>query len=67
MDDPPGTVYGGLLGSTKEEVAGIFGDPRAMRFADGHEVWAYDYGRAEVVVLFDPAGEVTKARLRSAP
>jgi hypothetical protein len=64
MDGPAtGSGYGELAGSSKAEVAGIFGEGKQMRFADGHEVWAYDYGGSEVVVLFDPAGAVVKARL----
>jgi hypothetical protein len=67
MDGPSRTPdYGGLAGSSKEEVAAIFGAGKAMRFADGREVWAYDYGVSELVVLFDSAGTVTKARLRPA-
>jgi hypothetical protein len=67
MDAPsPRTDYSSLAGSSKSEVLGIFGKAEPMRFA-GYEVWAYDYGQAEVVVLFDAEGVVTKARLRAAP
>ena len=62
----PPTGYSSLAGSSKSEVQEIFGVGKPMRFGH-HEVWAYDYGAAEVVVLFDPAGVVTKARLRSGP
>ena len=62
----PPTGYGSLAGSSKAEIREIFGEAKAMRFG-GHEVWAYDYGDAEVVVLFDAAGVVTKARLRAGP
>ena len=58
--------YSTLAGSTKAEVREIFGEGKAMRFGE-HEVWAYDYGGSEVVVLFDSAGVVSNARLRSGP
>lgn len=68
MDGPRAAAdYGGLAGSSKPEMAGIFGGGKEMRFADGHEIWAYDYGDAELVVLFSPAGVVSKARLRALP
>lgn len=66
--------YAGLAGSTKAEVRNVFGRPNALRFDAGYELWLYQYGPAqrpleqtEVVVLFDPSGEVAKARLRPAP
>lgn len=70
----PGGGYGSLAGSTKAEVLALFGEPKVVRFADGRELWAYEYGPAarrlgqtEIVVLFDAAGTVAKARLRPAP
>jgi hypothetical protein len=67
MDDAAGgTGYASLAGSTRADIRQIFGEGKALRFA-GHEVWAYDYGVSEVVVLFDSAGVVTNARLRSGP
>jgi hypothetical protein len=75
MDGAPSTSdYGSLEGSSRREIEDIFGTAKRMRFSGGEEVWAYDYGPAgrplgqtEVVVLFNPAGVVTKARLRPAP
>jgi hypothetical protein len=75
MDGAPSTSdYGSLEGSSRREIEDIFGTAKRMRFSGGEEVWAYDYGPAarplgqtEVVVLFNPAGVVTNARLRPAP
>ena len=68
MDDPSApSGYADLAGSSKAEMAEIFGPGKEMRFADGREVWAYAYGRAELVVLFDPAGRVAKAQMRATP
>lgn len=64
MDAPsPAGDYGNLAGSSKAEMAEIFGRGKEMRFDDGREVWLYDYGRSELVVLFDPAKRVAKARM----
>lgn len=70
----PGGGYGSLAGSTKADVLALFGKPNVVRFADGRELWAYEYGpsarrlgQTEIVVLFGAAGTVTKARLRPAP
>jgi hypothetical protein len=68
MDAPPAPGgYASLARSTAAEIRGLFGSGKEIRFEDGREIWAYDYGGTEVVVLFDPAGVVTKARLRPAP
>jgi len=63
MDAPAGETYGDLAGSDKAAVRAIFGEPKVLRFG-GFELWTYDYERSEIVVLFDAAGTVTKARLR---
>jgi hypothetical protein len=63
MDAPAGETYGNLAGSDKAAVRAIFGEPKVLRFGD-FELWTYDYERSEIVVLFDAAGTVTKARLR---
>jgi hypothetical protein len=59
--------YSSLAGSAKGEVAALFGEAKVMRFDRGVELWAYDYQKTEVIVLFDATGHVTKARLRPAP
>ncbi|HEX7053729.1 MAG TPA: hypothetical protein VF211_07320 [Burkholderiales bacterium] len=72
MDAPASDAdYASLAGSRKAEILEMFGRAKRIRFADGHEVWTYEYGpgerrlaQTEVVVLFDPAGVVAKARLR---
>ena len=74
--DAPSTEgdYASLTGSTKAEVLAVFGRPKVLRLDAGYELWTYEYGpsqrpleQTEVVVLFDPSGEVAKARLRPAP
>ena len=68
MDAPSAmTGYGKLAGSSKAELVEIFGPGKEMRFGDGREVWSYDYGQAELVVLFDREGRVAKARMRATP
>ena len=63
-----------LAGDSKAEVARVLGEASVVRFDSGFEVWAYEYGPAdrafaqtELVVLFDPRGTVSRARLRPAP
>jgi hypothetical protein len=73
MDTPAPQTF--LAGSTKADVSAAFGEATAMRFDNGFEVWAYQWGpeqrppqeRTEYVVLFDPSGLVAKTRLRPAP
>jgi hypothetical protein len=76
MDDAPSAAagYSSLAGSRKQDVLGIFGKGKQIRFEGGFELWAYEYGpqerrlgQTEVVVLFDRSGIVAKARLRAAP
>jgi hypothetical protein len=68
MDEPPAASdYANLVGSSKAEMAEIFGRGKEMRFAGSREVWAYDYGQAELVMLFDAAGRVAKARMATVP
>lgn len=58
--------------STKPEVAAALGQPIAIPFDSGWEVWVYRWPGAEpstraateLVVLFPPSGAVHKARLR---
>jgi hypothetical protein len=60
--------------STKADVTAALGEATVIRFDSGFEVWAYQFGpqkrrlgKTEFVVLFGPAGVVTKTRLRPAP
>ena len=55
--------------SRKSEVEALLGPAQALRFDSGWEVWAYrapgerpPEGSAELVLLFDPAGVLRKAR-----
>jgi hypothetical protein len=74
--DPAMTVQsaaGALVAgrSTREEAAARLGPAQVVRFDSGYEVWAYR-GRAsgqgdapELVLLFDPAGVLSKHRVRA--
>lgn len=67
--------YAMFTGSSKQDVRAAFGDGVPIRFENGYEVWAYDFGppqrprhaREELVVLFSPSGVVSNTRLRPAP
>ena len=54
----------------REDVAARLGPAETVRFDTGYEVWVYrSHGRdaaaqPELVLLFDPAGVLSKARLR---
>jgi hypothetical protein len=69
---PAQDPYAAFVGSTKAEVRAAFGDSQALRFDNGFEVWAYDFGppqnaivaRTELVFLFDRSGVVANTRLR---
>jgi hypothetical protein len=58
--------------STRAEVVAGLGKAIVIRFDSGYEVWVYRWRNAdqppraatELVVLFDPSGVATKARLR---
>ena len=58
--------------STKADVVAALANPIVISFDSGYEVWVYRWRGAdtttraatEVVVLFDPSGLATKARLR---
>lgn len=57
--------------TTKQETRALLGEPEAVPFATGWEAWVYrardDRGpREELVLLFDPAGVLTKLRVRPA-
>ena len=61
--------------STKADVSAALGKTTAIPFDSGYEVWVYHLagegsaarGRTEFVVLFSPAGVVTKTRIRTPP
>ncbi len=58
--------------STKADVVAALGPAIVIPFDSGYEVWAYRWPGAdrtpraatELVLLFDPAGRVAKARIR---
>jgi hypothetical protein len=55
--------------STKADVLAALGKTRSISFESGFEVWAYQTkdalsGNGELVILFSPAGIVTKTRFR---
>jgi len=50
--------------STKADVRAALGEARVVDFASGYEVWVYRERAAELVMLFDPSGELTKMRVR---
>lgn len=58
--------------SRKAEVAAALGPAIVISFDSGYEVWVYRWPGAdrtpraatELVLLFDPAGVLTKARVR---
>ena len=58
--------------STKADVASALGEPIAVPFDSGYEVWVYRWrgrdrtprGATELVVLFAPSGVATKVRVR---
>ena len=55
--------------STKAEVRAALGEPVAVDFASGYEVWVYremaERRANELVLLFAPTGTVSKARIRA--
>ena len=61
--------------STKADVIAALGKTVAIAFDSGYDVWVYRIeedtalrpGTTEFVLLFDPAGIVTKTRVRPAP
>jgi outer membrane protein assembly factor BamE (lipoprotein component of BamABCDE complex) len=57
------------LGATRASVLAALGPTRNIAFDSGYQVWLYQTPRpggqfAEYLILFDPAGVVTKKRLR---
>jgi len=59
--------------STRQQVAALLGPGEALRFENGYEVWVYrardPQARAraeELAILFDPAGVVSRLRVRPA-
>lgn len=67
-DDP----YRMFVGSTKAEMRATFGEGTVIRFDNGYELWAYDFGppqkprlaHDELVLLFDRSDVVRATRLR---
>jgi hypothetical protein len=67
MDQPAQAAEAMPIGWTRDDVRAAFGNAKALRFDSGYELWAYETAKSEFVVLFSPAGVVTKARLRPPP
>lgn len=69
----PADAYAMFIGASKEELRSALGDAAAVRFDNGYELWAYDFGPAqeprlqhdELVVLLDRRNVVVNTRLRS--
>ena len=71
---PPGPSLSELLPalaigeSSKADVLAAFGEPVAVDFPSGYEVWVYreksPARTAELVLLFDPTGILAKTRVR---
>lgn len=53
--------------STKADVLALLGKTAAVTFDSGYEVWAYQAGNSEFVILFAPSGIVARTRIRPAP
>lgn len=51
-------------GQTKSDVLAALGKAQVISFDSGYEVWVYRFAKTEFIVLFSPAGLVTKQRLR---
>lgn len=62
-----------VVGSTKADVIAALGTAQVIPFDSGYEVWLYRIappgkpasGKTELVVLFSPAGLVSKSRVRA--
>jgi len=53
--------------STKADVLALLGKTASIAFDSGYEVWAYQAGKSEFVILFAPSGIVARTRMRPAP
>jgi hypothetical protein len=51
-----------LAGYTKPEVAAALGEGKRLRFDTGYEVWDYDLGKGEMLVLIAPSGIAARSR-----
>lgn len=67
MDGPGEAAEAMPIGWKRDDVRAAFGNAKVLRFDSGYELWAYETAKSEFVVLFSPAGLVTKARLRPPP
>jgi hypothetical protein len=67
MDSPAPVADAMLIGGTKGDVTALLGEATVLRFDSGFELWAYEFGATEFVVLFSPFGVVSNTRLRPAP
>ncbi len=53
--------------STKADVLALLGMTASVAFDSGYEVWAYQAGGTEFVILFAPSGIVARTRMRPSP
>ena len=54
----------GVGRSTKSDVRAALGEGTVVDFASGFEVWVYRGQSEELVLLFEPAGILSKTRVR---
>ena len=50
--------------STKSDVRAALGEGTMVGFDSGYEVWVYRQPTAELVLLFEPSGVLSKTRVR---
>ena len=50
--------------STKADARAALGEGTVLDFDSGYEVWVYRQPAAELVLLFEPSGILSKTRLR---
>ena len=53
--------------STKADVLAVLGKSASIAFDSGYEVWAYQAGTSEFVILFAPSGIAARTRMHPTP